>query len=178
MFRSNFFPPEKNITEISPASIVRSRSNLKRSLDSLQACFMRTEVQVSLGVSVTFLPILSSSSRAWITFMWAHTCTWAHTHSQRCCSSLVQVRCGLLQSAVCLSHSPCWAWQTDSREIFWFAGGSGRWVQASSDAWSCCDMALPLCEIRTVTLRWHCMFQFKPIQAAGVHWHSKSPFIF
>lgn len=97
-----------------------------------------------------------------------HICAPAHIHTHACphtymslrrtlppigpCSSIARVHCGLPQTAVCLSHSLCRAWQYGSREEFSLTGRWGSQVQASSDAWSHHDTALPICEIRAA--RW------------------------
>lgn len=101
--------------------------------------------------------------------LYAYMCSRTHTHTRvpthihelkmdtssfpiGPCSSIARVHCGLPQTAVCLSHSLCRAWQCGSREEFSLTGRWGSQVQASSDAWSHHDTALPICEIRAA--RW------------------------
>lgn len=59
------------------------------------------------------------------------------------------------------------AWQSDSREEMWLAGGPGSQVQAFSDAWSYSDTTLPPWnQSREAALA---PFQLKPKQACNVH---------
>lgn len=97
---------------------------------------------------------------AGLDYMQTHTHT--HTFPLGCVPSIALVHCGLLQTADSLSHVCAEPdSQTPGRN-----SGSRSDQGASSDAWSCRDTALPLCEIRAALLR------FKPGMTGEKHRHA------